>query len=95
MWKYIPIIAALVVPSFSYASNCEDLTWKRIKRDGHRVTYRGHVKPGTYSIHAELLRRGKVIGQDLDFPNPGGNWEIFVYADHVVRNSDIPRFYCQ
>ena len=77
-----------------YAGECENLNWKRIKRDGQYVTYRGHVKPGTSIIHAELWRGDRIIGQALDLPNPAGNWEIFIIADYIVRGKDIPSFYC-
>lgn len=85
----------LILANPLFASECENLSWKRTTMDGHWVTYRGHVKPGTYSIHAELWRGNRIIAQDLDFPNPSGNFEMFVYADYKVRGSDKPRFHCE
>ena len=103
MIKFIRAILILIAlfltfPSLAGSAKCENLKWKLAMRDGDFGIYRGSVKPGTDVIHMELRNhKGKreVLATGIGFPNPGGTWEISVYADKPLSKFFKPKFYCE
>ena len=92
------IVAVVSFPNYAATSKCEELRWKLAKRDGEYGIYRGHVKAGTSAIHMEL-RNNKgshdVVATGYDSPNPGGTWEIHVWADRNIKKGFRAKFYCE
>ncbi len=91
----VSILAMFLTSSFADVVKCQDLRWKLVTK-GRPAIYRGYVKAGTVDvIHVEVRKSSGVIGQGMGFPNPGGNWEIYVYGDRNIKKSHREIFYCE
>lgn len=91
----VSILAMFLTSSFADVVKCQDLRWK-LTAKGTPGIYRGYVKAGSVDvIHVEVRNSSRVIGQGMGFPNPGGNWEIYVYGDYNIKKSHREKFYCE
>jgi hypothetical protein len=94
----VVLIGFFSFPSYADEAKCKELKWKLVKRDNDYGLYRGSVKAGTDVIHMELRNhKGKkeVLATGIGFPNPGGAWEISVYADKPISKFFKPKFFCE
>ena len=93
------LLVAFLLFGFSAANagtvKCENLSWKLVERDGSYGKYRGKVSTEVDAIHIELRNSSRVIGQGSGFPNPGGSWEVAIFADYKIKRSHKPKFYCE